>query len=88
MKTIYKYPIRMVDSQRLSIPLGAKLLSLQVQHGTPCLWAEVDDDEGINQELVVSVVGTGQTVPPGAVNYVGALQFGVMVFHIYTSTLR
>lgn len=41
MKTIWKYPLQVLDRQTLFMPPGAEILSLQTQFGNPCLWARV-----------------------------------------------
>ena len=40
--TIYKYPIPVADEPIIAIPRGARILSVDVQHGVPCLWVLVD----------------------------------------------
>ena len=42
MKTIWKFPVPVNDGNVLEMPEGAKILSVQVQGETPCLWALVD----------------------------------------------
>jgi hypothetical protein len=40
---ISEYPLRADDRQTVQLPKGAELLTVQVQRGTPCLWALVDE---------------------------------------------
>lgn len=41
---VYKYQFDMGDWVSLYMPQGAEVLCVQVQSGTPCLWARVDAD--------------------------------------------
>lgn len=42
MQTVYKYPLPTTDEFELNLPDGARILSVQVQAGTPYLRALVD----------------------------------------------
>lgn len=42
MKTIYKYEISKYGRREIRMPKGAKILSTQLQHGEPVIWALVD----------------------------------------------
>jgi len=39
MKTIYKYPVEIKDKIRVSMPIDAEILCVQVQYDIPCIWA-------------------------------------------------
>lgn len=77
MKTIYKYPLNNVY---IKGPI-TKFLSVQNQHGTPCLWAEVDTDLP-NKNYLVSITGTGLNIPKDGI-YIGTIQIENYVFHYY-----
>ncbi len=92
MKTIYKYPLKLVDTQRIKIPKGSVVISAQVQDGVICLWAEVDTDKPLVEPLVY-VVGTGQPLPEQECwfdgdeqhfnLYIDTVQLNGFVWHIY-----
>ena len=84
-KTIHKYRLQLTDSQVLQLPSSAKPLSVQIQAGQICLWAEVDNVLEETKDVVISVVGTGHDIPPGAVHYLGTIQAGAFVWHVYAS---
>jgi len=42
MRTIWKYPLDVVDSQFVVMPLGAEILTVQIQNEEPYLWTLVD----------------------------------------------
>jgi hypothetical protein len=84
MKTIYKYPVDLKnESSKVELPLGAKFLTIALQHGTVQMWFEVYDQQPkIEQEF--RVVGTGWEIPEGW-EYLGTcLNIGQsFVWHLY-----
>lgn len=87
-RTIYKTPI-FADSRSVELPPGAKPLTVQLQHGEPCIWWEVLVDLEETQSPVsypIWAIGTGHLIPPGATVYCGTFQLPEhdLVFHIYT----
>lgn len=71
------------------MPLGAKILTFQVQgeyEPVPTLWAEVDPNAD-RAWTTFWLVGTGFDVPPGVVRYVGTVQTGSFVWHLYEEIL-
>lgn len=87
MDTIWKYPLQVLDQVAVSLPLGSRVLTVQEQHGKPCLWAQVDDEERITRERTFRIIGTGNPFPAqcGPLSYVGTFQLldGDLVFHVY-----
>ena len=57
--TIWKFPIETQGEQIINVPVGAEFLSVQVQHGKPCIWAKVNQQENVTVRAKVSIVGTG-----------------------------
>ena len=84
MRAIYKYPIETTDTQIVMLPKQAKILTVQVQHGQPCLWAEVNTMLAF-ERVVIEVFGTGHPMPPGNREYIGTYQLygGDLIFHVY-----
>lgn len=66
------------------MPQGAELLRVEVQEGTPCIWALVDDAHSI-MERRIEVSGTGHTMDPGVTKaqYVGTFFLDALVFHVF-----
>lgn len=58
---IFKYPLRVDDRQTVQLPKGAELLTVQVQHGSPCLWALVDE-AAETESRVILMYGTGHAL--------------------------
>lgn len=81
---IWKYPVPISDLFTITMPAGAKLLSVQSQHGEPRLWALVDP-EAPRVGRGLRVHGTGHDTLPDLGNYVGTFQIrgGDLVFHLF-----
>jgi len=86
MQTIYKYPFRINNEIHLDMHRGARILSVQVQNGTPCIWALVDTDHPIFPRLL-TIHGTGHPIDHNmsACTFIGTIQLhdGALVFHVF-----
>lgn len=84
MKAVWKYPIAVQSEQRIEIPEGALLLTVQIQGELPCLWAVVDRDAPL-ATLVLWTAGTGHPLPSTEGEYLSTyqLQSGALVFHVF-----
>ena len=83
--TIWKYQLKMVDDQKIEMPLGSQILSVQVQHGEPCMWVAVRPDQPTVSRSI-RIAGTGHHLPGwSANNFVGTFQLagGQLVFHVF-----
>lgn len=87
MRTIWKFTLEVTDQQTLLMPAGAQILSVQVQHGAPQLWAAVDSDSPLESRSF-EIFGTGHWLPPRLGAFVGAFQIsgGTLVFHVFEAT--
>lgn len=83
MRRIFKYPLAVTDRQTVDSFEGWKPLAVQLQYGTPFLWAEVDD-EARPAVYRVFVHGTGHEVDRDARDYLGTFQIEHLVFHAYS----
>ena len=83
MKTIWKYPLVVIDAiQRLEgVPKGAVSVKVDSQLGGPCLWMLVDTDAQ-PEPRAFKVVGTGQRIPDNGW-YVGSWQAPPFVWHLF-----
>lgn len=86
-RTIYKYTLQADDRQRITMPLNAKILSVQMQHGEPQLWALVEETEGVEIKTI-GVFGTGNpiiTEDSERLEFIDTFQLygGTLVFHCF-----
>ena len=82
---IYKYALQTIDEQELTMPVGAKVLCVQVQDGEPYLWALVDTRRP-HESRTVLTCGTGNpTLLTPNHTHVGTYQLhgGALVYHVF-----
>jgi hypothetical protein len=90
MKVIHKYLLPIEDECFIPMPKGAKVLSVQVQHGLPVVWALVDL-AAVSRPFMKHwffVLGTGNPVNfDVAGKFLGTIQMVVggssLVFHVW-----
>lgn len=88
-KSVYKYPLDLSNSQVVMMPVGSKILDIQMQDNGACIWALVNTES----ELIVigrtfETYGTGQAIyfdQDEKRKYIGTYQKygGAMVFHVF-----
>ena len=85
MKTVWKYNIRPDDLISLDLPIGAKPLSIQEQHGNAELWCLCDPNEKVYETRLFRMAGTGHSIKEEIIGYVGTFQLdgGSLVFHLF-----
>lgn len=84
--TVYKYTLEMRGEQIRNLPVGAKILSVQMQNGALCLWAHVDLSRRSKQAHRIAIVGTGNPAPDiTKATHLGTVQMhnGAKVFHVF-----
>jgi hypothetical protein len=83
---IYKYPIEIVDFQKVTLPLNAKILTAQMQGRTLCLWAQVEERNTSTEERSIEVFGTGHPMSQTLNRkYINSVQMadGAFVWHVF-----
>ena len=86
MKKIFKYPLETIDTQFVELPLGAEILTTQMQGNQLCLWAMVNSSpDAIKKNRRIEIIGTGNPVPTGDLKYISTFQMlgGGLVFHAF-----
>lgn len=85
MKAVYKYEIPIEDEFTLVLPKGARLLCIQAQRDTPCLWALVDTLV-VREARHFRLAGTGHPIEnPESLSFIDTFQMhgGASVFHVF-----
>lgn len=86
MKTIHKYVISTnVTCNKISMPMGAKIISAHEQHGEVCIWAIVNTELAMEIRNIV-VFGTGQQIIKALnLSFIDTvhLNSGDLVFHVF-----
>jgi hypothetical protein len=86
MKKIFRYPLETIDTQFIELPLGAEILTAQIQDNQLCLWAMVNTSpDAITKNRRIEIVGTGYPVPAGELKYISTFQImdGSLIFHVF-----
>jgi hypothetical protein len=78
--SIWKYPLEPRGEHRM--PVGAKILTVQIQAGVPVLWAMVNPD-AIKETRIFSTVPTGRYFDPTDMEYIGTFQAEELVSHVF-----
>jgi hypothetical protein len=88
MITIHKWTLQ-PGVNGLRLPIGAEVLTVQIQNGSPQLWAKVDTEQP-TEPRIFAVVGTGHELPSSATNlrYIATVQIDgmLLVFHVFEAT--
>lgn len=78
---IHKFPLLIQATQTIYINHGFDILCLQMQNGTPTIWAAVDPDYTLVQ-ATIEMYGTGHDIE-GSPDYIGTVQDGRFVWHYF-----
>ena len=79
---ILKYPVPLaLLPTTIDIPQGSVIRHVAMQGETPCIWAEVDEEQQTT-ERTFRFYGTGHHVEPGW-QWVGTVQQPPFVWHIF-----
>ena len=82
MDTIWEFPLEFAPRQAITMPKGAKLLTVQTQQDTICIWAIVSP-AAPQETRVFIIVGTGDDLDDGTGEYLGTVQQGPYVWHLF-----
>ena len=55
MITIWRFPITDAENQIITMPKNAKILTVRVRGGQPCLWALVDTEAKTGPRMIITV---------------------------------
>lgn len=82
MRTIWKFPL-LGQRTVLQLPRGAQVLTVAMQEGAPCLWAEIPDTRAPTVDFTVRIYGTGHELPPSWLSHLATFMDGPFVLHAY-----
>jgi hypothetical protein len=83
MKTIFKYPLSVTDTQVLKMPKNADVFSAQFQSDQLCVWGLVDTEAEL-EDREFRIFGTGHPFEvSGMFRFVDTVQQGSLVWHIF-----
>lgn len=85
MHTVFKWEIPTMDDIVVPMPKDARILAVDVQNETPCLWALVDA-AAPRQDRRFRLAGTGHPIDnPDELTHIGTflMHGGRLVFHLF-----
>lgn len=81
---IYKYTLKVVEEQTISLPKGAIILTVQAQNSFfISLWAIVDPNMQDKEYVTFEIIGTGNEISLRPRVYISTVQMGILVWHIF-----
>ena len=86
-RTIWKFPLPVADDFTLDMPVGAEILTVQMQHHRPALWAIVSTDLELERRRFL-VRGTGLPFSGEEQNYIATWQDGGFVWHLFSAEVK
>jgi len=89
-KTIFKYQLKSVGIQKITLPHDYEILCVQVQNEAPCLWALINTESAGN-EVYIEIIATGEKIDYATESdrkYISTFQLngGALVFHVFEFT--
>jgi len=91
-QTIWKFPIKSIGNDALEMPLGASVLTVQVQNEIPVIWARVDPEQPkVRRRVWIAVTGGRIELPViEDSDYIGTFQLhdGRFVGHVFLGRER
>ena len=85
MKTIYKYPLNIVDKQVINLPISAEFLHAGLDPvGKPCLWFIVENTNA-TMDYIIRIIGTGNPLDKDIewFDHLGSVTMPPDVWHIF-----
>lgn len=83
-KQIWKFNLLVQSIQKIEIPRGAEIISVQSQNGIGVMWA-ICDTMAEKETRTFMVFGTGHNIPSKGLKYMGTYQEngGSLVWHLF-----
>jgi hypothetical protein len=84
MNTVYKYELE-IGATRIALPIGAKILHVDMQNETPQLWALHRKGETETQWRKIVMFGTGHQISEKAheLAHISTIKDGLYVWHFF-----
>ena len=84
MRTVWKVELVIQEIQTVMLPERYEIISLMVQHGTPCLWAIVNPEHP-KYGVRILIHGTGHPISDDAGEFLGSFMLtdGGFIGHVW-----
>ena len=88
MRMVYKYPVLLENYFEVTMPVGARILTVQIQNSEPQMWVLINPSFQ-NKIYRFRLVGTGHPIQDNEeLSYIDTFQMrnGGLVFHLFLDT--
>ena len=82
MLTIHKFELEITDVQTIGMRADAKILHVDNQNGTLCIWALLSTSDVITERRFY-IFGTGHQVPRIGLKHIGSVLMDEFVWHVF-----
>lgn len=86
MITVWKYTIRIFETQEIGMPRNAQILCAKRQGDNICLWVKLDSRQKELEPRRIAVRGTGEDLGFQEKVYIDTVIMGEFVWHIFEIT--
>ena len=88
-RTIWKFPLDVLDEQIISMPRHAEILSVACQNDALVMWAKVDPENSLRQHKI-HIRGTGHPLDEEEGRFIGTVLMagGSLVWHVFSYELE
>ena len=84
MRSIYKYEVLITDRFALRLPVGAEVLSFQVQDERPVVWVMLNHNDRVHELRNFIIIGTGNVFDETKLGrFIGTIQIHAFVWHLF-----
>ena len=87
METVYKYKLSKDLKQTIEMPVGAQILTCQIQHGVPVIWAKVNSKIISTESRTFILAETGGEIEQyySELKYISTIQLfeGAYILHVF-----
>lgn len=80
---VFKYSLPILGETEVMMPIGARVLSIDLQRGVPQIWALVNDGNDLEKRCFL-IAATGEKITYVAPLFIGTIQMdNGFVFHCF-----
>lgn len=88
MKKVMQYRLRIIDKESILMPKGAKVLSVKMVQGKPCVFILADTEQDEKEERIFRLFDTNRAFDGGSIKedgYIGTISLddGELNYHVF-----
>jgi len=84
MAIVYKYPLKFIKQQVVTIPRDGKIVDIEFQGDDLFMWILHEPTPyNSTEKLGIGIFGTGHVINPNTPNHIKTIHKGEFVWHIF-----